>query len=97
MHLSEYDLLEQVDLIEAERRDLFIDFGREAIKVLSTAKDHDHAMSLIGHLRKIFFVDEGQKDHEKISKQADELIRMGSLTYTIEPKKGGASLVISNK
>lgn len=74
-----------------------IEFGKEAINIMATAQDKDHAISLINHLKKIFFVDESKKEKAHISKQADELIRLSQLTYRIAPKAGRANLEITNE
>lgn len=95
--LPDYDILEQVDILEAEKRNLMIEFGKGAIQIMATAKDKDHAIALIDHLKKIFFVDEEKKDRVQISRQADELIRLGQLTYRITPKAGRASLEITKE
>jgi hypothetical protein len=95
VRLPDFSLLEQIDLLEVERKNLMIDFGKEAIRIMSTAKDSDKALALISHLRKIFFIDEERKEKEKISKQADELLRLGQLTYRIAPKEGRGILEIT--
>lgn len=94
MRLSEWSLLEQTDIIEAEKRDLLIDFGKETVRVMSNAKDPSKAMALIEHLRRIYFVEAEEQDQQNTREQVDELIRLAQLTYRVEPRKGGALLTI---
>ena len=97
MPLPDYDLLEQVDFIEVEKRNLMIDFGKVAIQVMATAKDKESGLALISHLKKFFFVEAGRKDKVHIERQAAELIRLSQLTYQIEAKAGGANLEITSE
>ncbi len=97
VRLTDYSMLEQVDLLEAEKRDLFIDFGKETVRILSTARDSDKALALVKHLKKVFFVEESGKEKELIKDQADELIRLSQLTYRITPKRGGGTLEITKE
>lgn len=92
-----FSMLEQTDLIEAERRSLLMEFGKEAIHIMSSAKDHDRAMALIEYLRRIYFIGYEERQQEKARAQADELIRLGQLTYRVVPKAGGAALEIGGK
>jgi hypothetical protein len=97
VRLTEYDILEQVDILEAEKRNLFIEFGKAALTIMSTAKDSDTALALVNHLRKIFFVDDKQKEREQIKDQADELIRLSQLTYRIAPGRGRGILEVTKE
>jgi hypothetical protein len=90
-------MLEQADLIEVERRGLLIEFGKEAIRVFSTAKDHDKAVALLDELRKIYFIGYEEKQKHQIREQADELIRLSQLTYRITPKPGGGGILQVSK
>jgi hypothetical protein len=93
VQLPEFGLLEQADLVEAERRSLLIEFGKEAVQVFSTAKDHDKAVALLEELRKIYFIGYEEKQKRQIREQADELIRLSQLTYRISPKPGGGGIL----
>ena len=93
MPLQDYSLLEQTDLIEAERRNLLMEFGKEAIHVMATAKDSRMAMSLIDHLRRLYFVGYEEQEQEKIRVQANELIRLGQLAYRVVTKPGGVKVL----
>jgi hypothetical protein len=97
VRLREWDALEQVDIIESEKRDLLWDFGKVAIQVMATCADKDHAMSLVNHLKKFIFIEEGKKEKAKIGKQAEELIRLTQLTYRISPGAGSASVEITRE
>lgn len=97
VHLQEFSLLEQADLIETERRGLLIEFGKEAIRVFSTAKDHDKAIALLEELRKIYFIGYEEKQRRQIRDQTDELVRLSQLTYRITPKPGGGGLLQVSK
>jgi len=87
--LADYSALEQVDFIEAERHELLIDFGKQAILVMASAKNHDHAMALIERLRKIYFIEAEEQERQLIAKQADELIRLSKFTFRVVPTAGG--------
>jgi prephenate dehydrogenase len=90
-------MLEQTDLIEAERRNLLMEFGKEAIHILSSAKDHDKAMALIEYLRRIYFIGYEETQQEKARAQAEEIVRLGQLTYRVVLKPGGGTLEIGDK
>ena len=96
VHLPNYDLLEQVDLIEGERRNLFIEFTKEAMHIAATA-EKDRAMALIRQLRKTYFIDEEQADRRRISEQADELMRLSQLAYRFRPTADGGAVDIVKK
>jgi len=83
--------------MEAERRGLLIEFGRETIHILSAAKDSSQAMALIDHLRRIYFIDEEEKEKRKIRKEAEELVRLSQMTFRVVPSPSGAVLEISEK
>lgn len=87
--LSEYSPLEQTDFIEAERHELLIDFGKQAILVMASAKNHEHAMALIERLRKIYFIEAEEQERKLIAQQADELIRLSKFTFRVVPTAGG--------
>ena len=87
--LKDYDQLEQIDFIEAERHELLLDFGKQAILILASAKSHDHAMALIERLRKIYFIEAAEQEKQLIAQQADELIRLAKFTYRVVPTAGG--------
>lgn len=83
--------------MEAERRGLLIDFGKEVIHVLSSAKDGKQAQALIQHLRRLYFIDEEARERARTKVDAEELIRLSQLTYRITPKAGGGgTLEIGN-
>jgi hypothetical protein len=86
-------MLEQTDLLEVERRGLLMEFGKEAIRILSTAKDHQKALALIEHLRRIYFVGYEEQEQAKVRAQADELIRLGQLAYRVVSKPGGVQVL----
>lgn len=94
MPLPDYDPLEQVDLLEAEKRDLLIEFGKEVVHVLASAKDSRQAMSLIEHLKRVYFIGHEEREKRRIKEEADELIRLSQLTFRVSPSKGGGILTI---
>jgi len=89
VRLSNYSQLEQIDFIEAERHELLMDFGKQAILILASAKHHDHAMALIERLRKIYFIEAVEQERELMAQQADELIRLTKYAFKIVPTAGG--------
>lgn len=86
-------MLEQTDLLEVERRGLLMEFGREAVHILATAKDHQQALALIEHLRRIYFVGYEEQEQARVRAQADELVRLGQLAYRVVSKPGGAQVL----
>ena len=98
MRLPDYSLLEQVDIIEAERQEDLKDFGKQALLIMSTTKDHDHAMALIEKMRKIYFIEAAEQEKQLLARQADELIRLAKYSYRVVPTAGGrGALAISEK
>jgi hypothetical protein len=95
--LSDYDLLEQVDLIEAEKRMVLADFGKEVVRIYAMAKDPKEADKLVSHLRKVYFVDESDAEKHRLKKQADELISMTQSVFKVRKTAFGAAVEISNK
>ena len=87
--LHQYDQLEQTDFIEAERHELLMDFGKQAILIMASAKSHDHAMALIERLRKIYFIEAEEQEKKLIAQQADELIRLTKYAFRVVPTAGG--------
>lgn len=97
VRLEDFDPLEQFDLMEAERRGLLIEFGKETIRIMSSAKDSNQAMALIGHLRRIYFIDEEEKEKRRIRKEAEELVRLSQMTFRVVTSPSGAVLEIGGK
>lgn len=97
VHLPDFDMLEQVDLMEAERRTLLIEFGREVVHVLAMAKDQQQAQALIDHLKHIYFIGYEDQERQKLKEQADELVRLSKLTFRVSAGPGGATLEIGGK
>lgn len=95
--LHQYSALEQVDFIENERQVLLREFGREAIHIMATAKNHDKAMILIERLRKIYFIEAAEEEKKLIARQADELIRLAQYAYRVVPTAGGRGALVVEK
>lgn len=87
--MDTYSELEQIDFVEAERHTLLMDFSKQAILIMASAKNHDHAMALIERLRKIYFIEAEEQDRQLIARQADELIRLSKFTFRVIPTAGG--------
>jgi hypothetical protein len=97
--LSDYDPLEQVDLLEAEQRSLVIEFGREVVHVTAATRGDPQASSaLIEHLKKLYFI--GHEERQKLRAQEDaaELVRLSKLTFRLSKGPGGANVLeVGNK
>lgn len=89
VRLDRYPALEQCDLIEAVRREFLIDFGKQAILIMASAKSHDHAMALIERLRKLYFIEAAEQEKRLLADQADELIRLSQYAFRVVPTAGG--------
>lgn len=96
MPLTQFDPLEQVDLIEAEKRMVLADFGKEVVRIHAMARDKDSAAKLVNHLRKVYFIDDSDAEREKAQKQADELIKMSQAVFEVRRTAHGAAVEISD-
>lgn len=74
---------------------ILIDFGKEAVRIMSQAKDANHARALIEHLKKIYFIGHEDKEKEEISRQVETLVDMAQKTFRVTRTPGGPSLEIS--
>lgn len=92
VRLPDYEMLEQTDLIEAERQSLLIEFGKETVRILSAARDSAQANALIEHLKKIYFIGYEEQERRRIKEQAEELVRLSQLTFHVTPTKEGGIL-----
>ena len=98
VRLPDYSLMEQVDFVEAEKRSLLIEFGKECVRILSSAKareDPNRANALIEHLKEIYFIGYGDRKRRKIKDQASELIRLTQMTFHAVPTPDGGRLEMS--
>jgi len=97
VRLTDYSLLEQADLLEAERMTLLIEFGKEVVRIMSVAQDSKHAQALIEHLKKIYFIGYEEQEKRKLLKDADELVRLSQMTFNVVQGPGGHRLEIEKK
>ena len=92
MHLPQYGLLEQVDLIEAEKRDLLMRFMDSVVQVYAPNGPTNEAQELIKRLRNVYFIGHDKVDRQRAEKAARELEALSRKVFTIRPptRKGGA-------
>lgn len=95
MHLPSYGLLEQIDLIEAEKRDLLMRFMDSVVQVYAPHGATDEARELIKRLRTVYFVGHGDVEKQRTEKAARELEELSRKVFTIRPprQKGGAMVL----
>jgi hypothetical protein len=92
VHLPSFGLLEQVDLIEAEKRDLLMKFMDTVATVYAPNGPTDEARELIKRLRNVYFVGHEEVEKQQAEKAARELEALSRKVFTITPptRKGGA-------
>lgn len=94
VRLSDFSSLERVDLLEAERQNLLIEFGRETIRIMSSAKDSNQAMALIEHLKRIYFIGYEDQERRRMKRDAEELVKLSQLTFHVTPRGDSGVLEI---
>jgi hypothetical protein len=92
VHLPNYGLLEQIDLIEAEKRDLLMRFMDTVVAVYAPNGATNEARELIKRLRNVYFVGHEEVEKQQAEKAARELEALSRKVWTIErpTRKGGA-------
>ena len=85
MPLPEYDDLEQVDLLEAEKRDLLMRFMDQVVNIMSSAGPSNESMELIKRLKEIYFVGYAEQRKIESQKAAQELIELSQKTFHVSP------------
>jgi len=92
VHLPNYDLLQQVDLIEAEKRELLMRFMDTVVQVYAPNGPTNEARELIKRLRNVYFVGHEDKEKQQAEKAARELEALSRKVFTIHrpSRKGGA-------
>jgi hypothetical protein len=95
VHLPSYDLLEQIDLIEAEKRDLLMRFMDTVVQVYASSGPTDDARELINRLRNVYFVGYEEVEKQQAEKAARELEALSRKVFRIRPpsRKGGAMIL----
>ncbi len=98
MHLPSYGLLEQIDLIEVEKRDLLMRFMDSVVQVYAPNGATDEARELIKRLRNVYFVGHEAVEKQRAEKAARELEELSRKVFTIRPprRKGGAMILEVN-
>lgn len=94
MDITDYDLLEQHDFIEVERKELQMRFIEQTNFVFATAKDSKLARELVERLRIEYFVDYLQRKKEDAAVRTAELLDMQRKTYQITRTASGGILEI---
>lgn len=89
------DLLEQIDLIEIEKRDLLMRFMDTMAQVYAPNGPTEEAKELIKRLRKVYFVGYEEVEKQRAEKAARELEALSQKVFTIRPprRKGGAMVL----
>jgi len=95
VHLPDYNLLEQIDLIEAEKRELLMRFMDSVTQVYAASGPTDDARELIKRLRNVYFVGQEEVEKQHTEKAARELEELSRKVFTIRPprRKGGAMIL----
>jgi hypothetical protein len=92
VHLPSYDLLEQIDLIEAEKRDLLMRFMDTVAAIYAPNGPTNEAQELIKRVRNVYFVGHEEAEKLQAEKAARELEALSRKVFTITAptRKGGA-------
>lgn len=90
--LTNYSLMEQADLIEVERMNILIEFGKEVVRIMAVAQDAKQAQALIEHLKKIYFIGHEEQEKRKLLRDADELVRLSQMSFNVTRGPGGWTL-----
>lgn len=96
MDITDYDLLEQHDFIEVERKELLMRFIEQTNFIFATAKDEQQAKDLVERLRVEYFVDYISKKKSDAEKQTAELLEMQRKTYSLTATGGGLIMEIED-
>lgn len=94
MDIREYDLLEQQDFLEVERKELYMRFIEQTNSIFATAKDAEQASKLVERLKLEYFVDYLSQKKETQSRQVSELIEMQKKTYSVTATGSGLFMEI---
>lgn len=92
MHLPSFGLLEQIDLIEVEKRDLLMRFMDAVVAVYAPNGPTNEARELIKRLRNVYFVGHEQVEKRQAEEAARELEALSRKVFTLRPptRRGGA-------
>lgn len=96
MELNDYDLLEQHDFIEVERKELQMKFIEQTNFIFATAKDAQLAKDLVERLKVEYFVDYISRKKADMDTRTSELIEMQSKAYRITAAGSGLILQIDD-
>lgn len=94
MDIREYDLLEQQDFLEVERKELYMRFIEQTNSIFATARDAEQASKLVERLKLEYFVDYLSQKKENQSRQVSELIEMQKKTYSVTATGSGLFMEI---
>lgn len=93
--MAELYPLEQIDLLEFERKELLLRFMEQSAQIFATAPSKEAANALVDALRVEFFVDYEASQDAQRKLETEELLAMQKLTYKISATRtGGAVLEI---
>ena len=96
MDIREYDLLEQQDFLEVERKELYMRFIEQTNSIFATARDAEQASKLVERLKIEYFVDYLSQKKETQTKQVAELLEMQKKTYSVTATGGGLFMEIKD-
>ena len=94
MDIREYDILEQQDFLEVERKDHYVRFIEQTNSIFATARDPDHASKLVERLQAEYFVDYMSQKQQTKNRQITELLEMQKKTYKVTSTGGGLFMEI---
>jgi uncharacterized HAD superfamily protein len=94
--LSDYSDLEQVDFIEAERRELTMKFVEQTNHIFATATDKDQAKKLVERLQDEYFIGTKESRENKTQRLSEEILDMQKKTYHMTASGGSGVLEITD-
>jgi len=83
--LTEHGSLEQVDLLEAEKRELLMRFMDQIVQIMASAGPSKESMELISKLKNVYFVGYAERQKVESQRAAQELIELSKKVFTISP------------
>jgi len=83
--LTQHGHLEQIDLLEAEKRDLLMRFMDQVVSIMASAGSSPEAMELIKRLKEVYFIGYAEKRKMESQKAAQELLELSRKVFHVAP------------
>jgi hypothetical protein len=94
--LSEFTELEQLDFVEAEKKELLMRFVEQTNFIFATATDKEQAKALVDRLQDEYFIGWSEKQTSQKARLSEEILDMQKKTYEMSVSGGTGVLRISD-